>query len=111
MGELLGDRRQNLVLVERLVLVARRGLADLAERERAWEARKVVELRRERRLLVVHAEVDKELRRVVLVRCELPDVVAPHHVLETEAPVRPDRDRPDRELVGEGEILVFRRPR
>src|SRR6266511_5066207 len=108
---LLGDRREDAVLAHGLVLVLRDRLADLLERVRTWEAREVVELRRQERVLVADLEIGEELLRRRLVRSELPDPPAAHHVLITEPAVRATRDRPDPKIVRERQAAILRRPR
>src|SRR5438477_269973 len=110
-GVFLRDRREDAVLAERLVLVLRHGLADLLERERPREAREVVELRGQERVLVVDLEVGEELLRPGLVLGELPDPPAAHHVLVAQPTAGTLRDRPDPQIVRKRKPLVLRRAR
>src|SRR5439155_1318063 len=84
-------------------------LAELLKRERAREAREVVELRRQERVLVVDLEVGEELLRRGFVLGELPDPPAAHHVLVAHPPVRAFRDWPDPQIVRKRQPFVLRR--
>jgi hypothetical protein len=70
---LRGDRGQDRVLPVRSVCVRRCGLVELGQGEGSGEARKVEQIRGDRRLAVVDAEVgDEPLGRLAGLR-ELPD--------------------------------------